>query len=103
MLSGFYEKGVSAYFGNDPAERAKRASIEGLKKATIALFVARTEVDLPDSIRASRCPKQGALRCRSRPTYTVFKDHNHLSQSYSVGTTDTSVSGPILEVLRTVK
>ena len=41
-----------------------------------------------------------AGRC---PTYTVFKDYGHLSQGYSVGTTDTSVSGPILEVLRKVK
>ena len=41
-----------------------------------------------------------AGRC---PTYTVFKDHGHLSQLYSVGTTDTSVSGPILEIVRKVE
>jgi hypothetical protein len=32
-----------------------------------------------------------------------FKDHSHHSQNYSIGTTDTSVSGPILDVLLKVK
>src|SRR5437762_11471461 len=50
MFSGFYEKGVPAYFGSDPAEREKRASTERLKKATIPVFVSHTEVDLPESI-----------------------------------------------------
>ena len=36
-------------------------------------------------------------------TLEAFKDHGHVSQAYSVGTTDMSVSGPILEVLRKVK
>jgi triacylglycerol lipase len=89
MLSGFYEKGVSAYFGNDPAERAQRASIEGLKKATIPLFVAHTEIDLPDSIAQADVLNKTLCDAGRCPTYTVFKDHNHLSQSYSVGTTDT--------------
>jgi triacylglycerol lipase len=103
MLSGFYEKGVSAYFGDDPAERQKRASTEGLKKATIPLFVSHTEVDLPESIEQAEVLKKALCDAGRCPTYTVFKDHSHLSQSYSVGTSDTSVSGPILEVLRKVK
>jgi triacylglycerol lipase len=103
MHSGFYDKGVSAYFGNDPAERAKRAPTEGLKKATIPLFVSRTEVDLPESIEQAEVLNKALCDAGRCPTYTVFKDHGHLSQLYSVGTADTSVSGPILEVLRTVK
>src|SRR5258708_29806704 len=102
MIWGFYEKGVPAYFGNDPAERAKRLSIEGLKKATILLFVSRTEVDLPTSIEQADALNKALCDAGRCPTYTVFKDHGHLSQGYSVGTTDTSVSGPILEVLRKV-
>jgi len=68
------------------------------------LWDARTEatgimeaVEQADFLNKALCD---AGRC---PTYTVFKDHSHLSQTYSVGTTDTSVSGPILEVLRKVK
>ena len=103
MFSGFYVKGAPAYFGNDPAEREQRASTEGLKKVTIPLFVSHTEVDLPTSIEQADALNKALCDAGRCPTYTVFKDHGHLSQGYSVGTTDTSVSGPILEVLRTVK
>src|SRR5436309_4023818 len=96
MLSGFYEKGVPAYFGNDPAERAERLSTEGLKKVTIPLFVSQTEVDLPTSSEQADILNKALCDAGRCPTYMVFKDHNHLSQAYSVGTTDTSVSGPIL-------
>jgi triacylglycerol lipase len=103
MLSGFYEKGVSAYFGSDPAERLKRASTEGLKNAAIPLFVSHTEIDLPESFEQAEVLNKALCDAGRCPTYAVFKDHNHLSQAYSVGTTDTSVSGPILEVLRKMK
>ena len=103
MLSGYYENGVIAYFGTDPAERQKRLSTEGLKQATIPLFVARTEVDTPAAVEQGDALKKGLCDAGRCPTYVVFKDHNHLSQSYSVGTADTSVSGPILEFLRKVK
>ena len=103
MFSGFYVKGAPAYFGNDPAEREKRTSTEGLKKATIPLFVSHTEVDLPTSIEQADALNKALCDAGRCPTYTVFKDHGHLSQGYSVGTTDTCVSGPILEVLRKVK
>jgi triacylglycerol lipase len=103
MFSGFYVKGAPAYFGNDLAEREQRASTEGLKKVTIPLFVSHTEVDLPTSIEQADALNKALCDAGRCPTYTVFKDHGHLSQGYSVGTTDTSVSGPILEVLRKVK
>jgi triacylglycerol lipase len=103
MSSGFYVKGAPAYFGNDPAEREQRASTEGLKKVTIPLFVSHTEVDLPTSIEQADALNKALCDAGRCPTYTVFKDHGHLSQGYSIGTTDTSVSGPILEVLRKVK
>jgi triacylglycerol lipase len=103
MFSGFYVKGAPAYFGNDPAEREQRASTEGLKKVTIPLFVSHTEVDLPTSIEQADALNKALCDAGRCPTYTVFKDHGHLSQGYSVGTTDTCVSGPILEVLRKVK
>src|SRR5205823_8488714 len=102
MLSGYYEKGAPAYFGNDPADREKRASTEGLKKATIPLFVSRTELDTPTAIEQADALKKALCDAGRCPTYMVSKDHSHLSQGYSVGTTDTSISGPILEFLRKV-
>jgi len=103
MLSGYYVKGAPAYFGDDPAEYEKRTSTEGLKNATIPLFVSRTELDLPTSVEQADVLNKALCDAGRCPTYKVFKDHSHHSQSYSIGTTDTSVSGPILEFLRKVK
>ena len=103
MLSGYYVKGAPAYFGDDPAEHEKRTSTEGLKKAAIPLFVSRTELDLPTSITQGDALNKALCDAGRCPTYMVFKDHSHHSQNYSIGTTDTSVSGPILDVLLKVK
>jgi triacylglycerol lipase len=105
MNSGFYEndRGGSAYFGNDPKELAERSSTEGLKKVAIPLFMSHTEVDLPDAIREADAADKALCDAGRCPIYTVFKDHSHISQGYSVGTADASVSGPILQVLRQIK
>jgi dienelactone hydrolase len=105
MNSGFYEndRGGSAYFGNDPKELAERSSTEGLKKLTIPLFMSHTEVDLPDAIREAEQAKKALCDAGRCPVYAVFKDHSHISQNYSVGTPDTSVSGPILQILQQIK
>jgi hypothetical protein len=92
-------KGAPAY---DRAEREQRTSTEGLKKV-IPLFVSRTEVELPTSIEQGDALNKALCDVGRRPTYTVFKGQGHLSLGYSVGTTDTSVSGPILEVRRQLK
>jgi dienelactone hydrolase len=105
MNSGFYQndRGGSAYFGSDPKELEERSSVEGLKKVAIPLFMSHTEVDLPDAIREAEAAKKALCDAGRCPIYAVFKDHSHISQNYSVGTADTSVSGPILQVLRQVK
>jgi hypothetical protein len=105
MNSGFYEndRGGSAYMGNDAKELQERSSTEGLKKVTIPLLMSHTEVDLPDAVREAEQANKALCDAGRCPTYVVFKDHSHISQNYSVGTPDTSVSGPILQVLRQVK
>jgi dienelactone hydrolase len=105
MDSGFYEndRGGSDYFGHDPQELKARSSTEGLKKLTIPLFISHTEVDLPDAIRLAEQTKKALCDAGHCPIYAVFKDHGHISQTYSIGTPDTSVSGPVLQVLQQVK
>jgi triacylglycerol lipase len=105
MNSGFYdnENRGSAYFGNDPKELQERSSVEGLKKVTIPLFISHTEVDLPEAITQADAIKKALCDAGRCPTYVVFKDHSHISQNYSVGTPDTSVSGPILQFIHQLK
>jgi dienelactone hydrolase len=105
LNSGFYEndRGGSAYFGSDPKELNERSSVEGMKKLTTPLFISHTEVDLPDAITQADGVKKALCDAGRCPTYAVFKDHSHISQNYSVGTADVSVSGPILQFIHGVK
>jgi triacylglycerol lipase len=105
MHSGFYvndPKG-SAYFGNDPKELRERSALDGMKKLNIPLFISHTEVDLPDAIKQADAAHKALCDAGHCPTFAVFKDHSHISQMYSVGTPDTSVSGPVLQFLSAIK
>lgn len=105
MNSGFYDndRGASPYFGSDPKELVESSSTEGLKKVTIPLFISHTEVDVPAAIRLTEQTKKALCDAGRCPIYAVFKDHGHISQTYSIGTPDTSVSGPVLQVLQQIK
>ncbi len=105
MHSGFYVNGNagSAYFGHDPNELRERSALDGMKKLNIPLFISHTEVDLPDAIKQADAAHKELCDAGHCPTFAVFKDHSHISQMYSVGTPDTSVSGPVLQFLTAIK
>ena len=105
LHSGFYvnaEEG-SAYFGQNPKELSERSALEGMKKLNIPLMISHTEVDLPDAITQAENADKALCAVGHCPTYAVYKDHSHISQMYSVGTPDTSVSGPVLQFLSAIK
>ena len=105
LLSGFYDNGTegSAYFGHEPRELRERSALEGMKKVNVPLFISHTEVDLPDAIKQADAAKKALCDAGRCPAYAVFKDHSHISQTFSVGTPDTSVSGPVLQFLTAIK
>jgi acetyl esterase/lipase len=105
LNSGFYDNGGvgSNYFGKDPKELAERSSVEGMKKLNIPFLISHTEVDLPDAIVQADDVKKALCDAGHCPTYLVLKDHSHMSQNYSVGTSDVSLSGPVLQFIRKVK
>ena len=112
LISGIYDfaavfkdpsEASPDYFGTDPKELQERSSVEGMKRLTIPLFISHTELDLPDEITQAEAIKKSLCDAGHCPTYAVFKDHSHVSQIYSVGTADTSVSGPILQFLQSIK
>lgn len=105
MHSGFYvnrEPG-SNYFGHDANELRERSALDGMKKLAIPLMISHTEVDLPDAIVQADNANKELCAAGHCPTYAVYKDHSHVSQMYSVGTPDTSVSGPVLKFLTSIK
>ena len=91
------------YFGNDPNELAERSSLEGMKKLNIPHLISHTEVDLPDAIVQADAVKKSLCDVARCPTYVVLKDHSHLSQNYSIGTADVSLSESVLQFIRAVK
>ena len=105
LNSGFYDNGGmgSNYFGKDPKELAERSSVEGMKKLSIPLLISHTEVDLPDAILQADAVKKALCDVGHCPAYLVLKDHSHMSQNYSVGTSDVSLSGPVLQFIRNIK
>src|SRR5438552_3402484 len=105
LNSGFYDNGEaeSNYFGKDPKELAERSSVEGMRKLNIPLLISHTEVDLPDAIVQADNVKKALCDARRCPTYLVLKDHSHVSQNYAVGTSDVSLSGPVLQFIRKIK
>jgi hypothetical protein len=60
-------------------------------------------VDLPDAIVQADQAKKALCDAGHCPTYLVLKDHSHMSQNYSVGPSDVSLSGPVLQFIRKVK
>jgi hypothetical protein len=78
-------------------EAAKQLEIVSIE--TLPLFVSCTEIDLPAAITQAK-KAISARRAAGRPsTYAMFRNHSHISQNYSIGTADTSVSAPILEFI----
>ena len=105
LNSGFYTNraGGSEYFGHDPKQLADRSDLEGMKNLTIPLLITHTTIDLPDAVPQAEEANKALCGVGKCPTYVVLKDHSHVSQDYSIGSPDTSVSGPVLELIRKVE
>ena len=80
-----------------------RSTLPGLKAAKISFFMASAELDpanmgsFVDTVKEQLCM---AGHC---PTTAVFKDHSHMSEVFSPGSPDTSVSVPVLKWIKSVK
>lgn len=102
MSSGGYEFAGpkdNVYYG-PAATLAERSSTAGLIKSKVPLLVAHAELD-PEGMVDDAEALHAALTKAGRPhEYLVAAKHGHMSESYSVGTADESVSGPVLAFIR---
>lgn len=105
LTSGFYDLGDKVsiwkdYYGDDVSKYAQRSSLPGLLKTTTPLLVTSAELD-PDSFQAET---RGLIDARARegkPVRTVrLAGHSHISETYAVGTSDESLSGPVLDFIK---
>lgn len=102
VTSGGYEFGGArdnTYYG-PAAALPERSSTQGLLKSKVPLLVAHAELD-PQGMVADADRLHAALTQAGRPhDWLVAPGHSHMSESYSVGTADESVSGPVLAFIR---
>ncbi len=95
---------TKAYFGAEPATYRERSSFNGLLKTGTPFMITSAELDPPPFIsqfnllKASLCKSEhGCVRSFMLP------QHSHMSEVYSINTTDTRLSNEILDFVRTGK
>ncbi len=93
----------------DAATRLARSSLPELKKTTVKIILANAELDpgvgakgiMPfNQILHDELCKEGPDHC---PTLLYFKGESHMSEVFSIGTPDKTVSGPILVWMKKIK
>jgi triacylglycerol lipase len=87
----------------DAATQLARSNLPGLVKSKVPFFVSVAELDPPNIIGFAETLKSELCKAGQCPTYVVFKDHSHISEVMSPDTADTSVTGPILKWIKSVK
>jgi acetyl esterase/lipase len=107
MTSGGYEARPSDFFGKDPETIKAASSVEGLKATKIPLFFTRAEWD-PETpqIAQGEMIHKVLTDAGHDHFFHVMKTHNHMSQIYSVGTSEkqlTDLLGPWLKQHANVK
>jgi hypothetical protein len=99
----------------DAATQAARSNLPGFKKTTVAIMLARAELDpgvkggmvesdiaLHDELCKVDGPKakDGVGHC---PAMLYMKGESHMSEVFSIDTSDQTVSGPILAWIKKIK
>ena len=75
----------------------------GLINSKLPFFVSVAELDPPAVIAFAETLRDELCKANRCPTYVTFKDHSHISEVMSPDTADTSVTGPILKWMTSVK
>jgi acetyl esterase/lipase len=111
MVSGIYDLTASplgdpeiAYFGSDPSRYAERSSLQGLLAAKIPLMIAAAELDPPRFVEQFELLKQAACKQPGGCAHaTMLPQHSHMSEIYSINTTETRLTDEILDFVKTGK
>ncbi len=87
----------------EEATNLSRSDLQGLVNSKLPFIVSSAELDPPSVIAFAETFRDALTKAGRAPTYLTFKDHSHISEVESIGTKDTSVSGPILKWMKSVK
>jgi Carboxylesterase family len=87
----------------DAATQLARSNLPGLINAKLPFMLSVAELDPPNIIAFAETFRDELCKAGHCPSYAVFKDHSHISEVMSPDTSDTSVTGPILKWMKSVK
>lgn len=87
----------------DPATQLERSALPGLRNSKIAFFLGYAELDPANMGAFLDTLKEQLDMAGNHPTEMMFKAHSHMSEVFSPGSPDTSVSAPILKWMKSVK
>jgi triacylglycerol lipase len=101
ITSGQYEfKAPNPYGGDDAADVAKMDAVDGLKKTDIPLFFTRAEWDMPNQMQQGDMIDKTLTEAGKAHGFHLMKGHNHMSQVYSIGTSEHQLSDLLLDFIQ---
>jgi len=111
MTSGIYDLTASplsdperAYFGDDASRYAKQSSLKGLMRTDIPLMAVAAELDPPGFVKQFDILKEAACKKPSGCARAIMlRQHSHMSEVYSINTSDTRLAREILDFVKTGK
>ncbi|HTK35857.1 MAG TPA: carboxylesterase family protein [Caulobacteraceae bacterium] len=87
----------------DPAVMLQRSNLEGLKATTVPILLAAGDLDPEERVEMIQVLDGELTKAGHAPVTAVIPGHTHISEVASVGTTDHTVSDPVLKFVRGVK
>ena len=87
----------------DAATQLARSNLPGMVSSKVPFMVSVAELDPPNIIGFAETLRDQLCKAGRCATYAVYKDHSHISEVMSPDTADTSVTGPILKWMKSVK
>jgi acetyl esterase/lipase len=108
MVSGIYDLTATplgdqemAYFGSDPSLYQERSSLAGLRATALPLMIVSSELDLPRFVEQFELLKQATCKRASGCARAVMlPQHSHMSEVYSINTSDDRLTREIAEFMQ---
>jgi len=95
-----YVERERAYFSTDPARIDEESSIEGLLNSPVPILFANAEYDPEFFLRRREGLKEAFQSAHKSGRFVMLQGHNHMSEVFSINTSDTSLTGEIERFVR---
>jgi triacylglycerol lipase len=111
LVSGLYDladmppdAGPSAYYGRDTALYAERSSVKGLLQSKTPVMIAAAELDPPGFVDQFNRLKDARCKVAGGCAHAILlPQHSHMSEIYSINTSEDRLTREILEFVASGK